>query len=110
MKACPAWPRAKRRQRPSLAKWAIHHERPSTSSVQPKLTSKQTYHDTVISTGSTATLSVAQSRHTGIETETLGEDFADSIGVNGVELPVVGTFGDDDDGLALSDLTMLLSL
>lgn len=112
MKACPAWPRARHRQRPSLVEWAIHHNinEPSTSNVQPELSSRQTYHDTIISTRPTATLSVAQSCHTGIETKTLSEDFADSIGVNGVQLPVVGTFGDDDDGLALSDLTVLLPL
>lgn len=70
--------------------------------------SGKTYHNAIISARPTATLSVAQSRYTGIETEALGQDFANSIGVNGVQLPVVGSFGDYDDGLALSNLTVLL--
>lgn len=69
---------------------------------------RQTHQDTIIRTRPPTTLSVAQSRNTGIQAKTLAEDLPDGVGMDRVEVSVVGTFGDDDNRLALSDFTVLV--
>lgn len=51
---------------------------------------------------------MAERGDTRVESELLGEDLFDSVGVDGVELGVVRAFGYDDDGLALADGTLLI--
>lgn len=46
--------------------------------------------------------------HTSVKAKTVGEDLFHVIGLDGVEVCVVRTFGDDDDGFPLAKLSVLL--
>lgn len=64
--------------------------------------------DPVERTGFTTTLCMSECGHTGIETETLDEDFFHIVWLDGFQVPVEGAFGDDDDRLAFTDFSMSL--
>lgn len=64
--------------------------------------------DPVKRTRFTATLCMTEGGHTGIEAETLDEDFFHIVWFDGFQVSVEGAFGDDDDGLAFTDFSMSL--
>jgi MinD superfamily P-loop ATPase len=68
------------------------------------------YHDTVHSTWSPASLRVAESSDTRIQSETLREDILDSVRGNRIKRGVMSALSNDDNCLALAQLTMLVVL
>lgn len=66
------------------------------------------YQNTVLSSRDTSTLSVAEGGDTSVEAKPVDKNLLDILGLDGLEVPVKSTFGDDDDALALADLAVLL--
>jgi hypothetical protein len=66
-----------------------------------------THENTVVSTGSTTSLSVSEGGNPGVQSKLVYEDVLDVVSLDRVEVLVEGTLGDDDDRLSLSDLTVL---
>ena len=52
-------------------------------------------------------MGVSERGDTSVEAELLGQNLLHSFSLDGVELGVVRALSDDDDGLALSNITML---
>jgi hypothetical protein len=76
------------------------------SSVRPGL-NFDTHENTVVSTGSTTSLSVSEGGNPGVQSKLVDEDVLDVVSLDRVEVLVERTLGDDDDRLSLSDLTVL---
>jgi hypothetical protein len=76
------------------------------SSVRPGL-NLDTHENTVVSTGSTTSLSVSEGGNPGVQSKLVDEDVLDVVSLDRVEVLVERTLGDDDDRLSLSDLTVL---
>jgi hypothetical protein len=66
-----------------------------------------THENTVVSTGSTTSLSVSEGGNPGVQSKLVDEDVLDVVSLDRVEVLVERTLGDDDDRLSLSDLTVL---
>ena len=66
-----------------------------------------TYQNPIHSARPATALSVAKGSNAGVEPEAVGEDVLDMVGVNRLELRVVRAFGDDDDRLALPNISVL---
>ena len=66
-----------------------------------------TYQDPIHSARPATALSVAKGSNAGVETQAVGEDVLDMVGANRLEFRVVCAFGDDDDRLALPNVSML---
>lgn len=71
------------------------------------LTCGFTYQNAIHCTWLAATLCVAQSGHSSVETQTIGQHVFNELRADGLELRVVGAFGNNDDGLALPNVPML---
>ena len=66
-----------------------------------------TYQNPIHSAWPATALSVAKGSNAGVEPEAVGEDVLDMVGANRLELRVVRAFGDDDNRLALPNISVL---
>ena len=66
-----------------------------------------TYQNPVHSARPATALGVSKGSNAGVETQAVGEDVLDMVGANRLELRVVRAFGDDDDRLALPNISVL---
>lgn len=63
--------------------------------------------DSVESARSSSSLGVSEGGDSSVESELVGENVLDVLGLDGLELSVESSLGDDDDGFTLSELSVL---
>ena len=72
-----------------------------------RLRTPTTHQNPIISTRRSTSLSVSKRGHSSIQPEPLDEDILDIISLDRVQVLVQRTLGDNDDGLSLSNESVL---